>query len=291
MPPVIIFGASGFIGGHLRKEAHASRLRFLSVVRSPKNLTPMSGESVASFEDLIDCRIKVNNWRGASVINLIGPTTATPIHSTWNTIVSTTEEVLKIARQLNASRIVYISGFGVTELTTSVYFGAKAKAEQLIRCAGIPYDILRCSYILGEGDELTPSILRQLARGFANIPGDGFYRLQPLSVSDVSKILLKACQQDNSRSETHNLLGEQVSYYNFVRLLRGILFPAAAIRSISLEYFVRRAITTSDPEFSLEELAILICDKVGESTGHLFHIRVKGIREIVDDLAALYRRH
>ena len=276
MIPIIIFGANGFVGGHLRQEASTTGLKCLSVVRSPDNIVSMPAERVAKFDEVGSQIVGSSDWCGATIVNLIGPTQSTSVGAVWGTIVDTAKHIVELARGTNCGRIIYISGFGVSDHTTSAYFAAKSEAEDLIQNASIPYDILRCSYILGKGDELTPFIVEQLQAGTINVPGNGLYRLQPLLVTDVVKVLVCCSQQGNMNCSVQNLLGEKVSYLELIKLLRSELGSTAEIQFRPIEMFIRDAIFSLNPRFTLEELAILTCDKVGVPTQRLFDVELMG---------------
>ena len=207
MIPIIIFGANGFVGSHVREAASTAGLKFLSVVRSPDNIILMPSETVAKFDDIGSQLVGSSDWCGATIVNLIGPTQSTSVGAVWGTIVDTTKHMVELARGAKCGRIIYISGFGVSDKTTSAYFAAKSEAEYLIQNASIPYDILRCSYILGKGDELTPFIVEKLQAGTINVPGNGLYRLQPLLVTDVAKVLVRGSQQENTNCSVQNVVG------------------------------------------------------------------------------------
>ena len=58
--------------------------------------------------------------------------------------------------------------------------------------AACPRVVFRPSYIMGPGDGLSTALLRDLAAGVVEVPGDGRYRMQPIAVADAAEAALSA---------------------------------------------------------------------------------------------------
>lgn len=286
--PLIITGATGFVGGHLLSHVRAAHLQVLPVVRSRKRGASLAQREFLEFGEMTGARLEKLGFAGSCVIHLIGPSGDESRPSTWDSIVGTTESVVSAAKEANCRRIVYLSGFGVTLQTTNTFFKAKAVAEEIIQSSTIPYSIFRCSYILGNGDELTPAIVGALRKGQVEIPGDGSYRIQPLHISDVVQVIVNAAAQTTSESVTIDLLGEPISYRHFVTLLALRIHPQAEIIPVPIEDFIRRAVFCSNPDFDVDELAILVCDKVGRPTGTCFGVDLTSVEKLIARICANY---
>jgi len=242
------------------------------------------------FDELTGTRLASAGFFGSCIIHLIGPSGDDAGQSIWDSIVGTTETIISVAKEANCKRIVYLSGYGVTDETTYTFFKAKAEAERVIQSSKIPYSIFRCSYILGDGDELTPAIVEALRKGRIEIPGDGLYRLQPLYIADVVQVINNAALQTTSQSAIIDLLGEPISYQQFVTRLASRIRPEAEIVLVPMEEFLRRAIYCPDPDFDLNELAILVCDKVGSRTNTCFGVDLTSLGKLIDHICANYKR-
>lgn len=53
-------------------------------------------------------------------------------------------------------RFVYLSALGVSDAARGAYYQARAKVERELRASGLPFTIVRPSFILGERDESRP---------------------------------------------------------------------------------------------------------------------------------------
>ena len=92
-------------------------------------------------------------------------------------------------------------------------------AEREIINSGLDYTIFSASYIIGKTDHLTKSLSKQVKKGTIIIPGSGRYRLQPIFVEDVAKIILEAILEKKFSNKILDLVGPQkISFEDFVKL-------------------------------------------------------------------------
>jgi nucleoside-diphosphate-sugar epimerase len=229
--------------------------------------------------------------RTQSIIHLAGISRDEPGNTLTDAIVASTRKVVADAIELRVRRIIYMSGYGVCASTTEPYFVAKAQAEQLLLRSRIPCSILRTSYVLGRGDEITPALVHSLEVGKVDVPGNGTYRLQPLFANDIAAALLKTAQDSRRHSSVQNVLGSPITFMRFVTMLRRRVAPHALIRRVPIEDLVRRAIRQRDPDMTLSELAILLSDRVGRPTRSFCGVRLRHLQEFIDELVANTRSH
>lgn len=224
----------------------------------------------------------VRRARSGIMVHLIGASRGTRA-ALWRNIVGTTKTVLSAARRLNMSRIIYVSGYGVTASSSEEVFCARAESERLIENSDVPYTIIKCSYVLGPGDELTSYVGAGLRAGIVEMPGTGAYRIQPVWIDDLMRVLLRVCASDavTSRSYSINFLGEPIALREFLRRVASIAAPKAQVVPLSLEVLLRRAALSSEPAFTSSELAVLVCDIVGPQTHTYRGIRFCGLDELV----------
>ena len=79
-----------------------------------------------------------------------------------------------------------------------------------------------------------------------------------------------------------------MSYLKLIKLLRSNLASTAEIQFRPIEMFIRDAIFSLNPMFTLEELAILISDKIGVPTQSLFDVELMGTKNIIRKLTEIY---
>ena len=133
--------------------------------------------------------------------------------------VNLTKNAINLCKKSGIKKIIYISGLGVSKDNTSNYFASKYKAEREIISSGLDYTIFRASYIIGKTDHLTKSLSKQMKKGTIIIPGSGKYRLQPIFVEDVAKIILESILEKKFSNKILDLIGpRKISFEDFVKL-------------------------------------------------------------------------
>ena len=112
---------------------------------------------------------------------------------TFDDAVRNTRILLEAAAGAGVRRIVHASVVGVETHDHLPYYRGKREQEALVRAAGVPYAILRPTWIFGLGDVLTNNIAWMLRRfPVFVVPGDGRYRVQPVAAEDVARLAIEA---------------------------------------------------------------------------------------------------
>jgi nucleoside-diphosphate-sugar epimerase len=281
-PQFIVTGASGFLGSSVLAAAQSKGLKVLPVIRSREKGDLLGLERYILFQELSEQKLVNVGFDSSVIVHLIGNSRDDENCSLQQSIVATTKTVVAVAKQTGIRRIIYLSGYGITRDSSEAYFRLKAEAESIIQNSGIPYTLLRPSYILGPADEITPYLVQELEKGYVEIPGDGSYRFQPTYVEDMVDIIINAASLGNSESNSFDVLGPVISFSDYVKMLAARVAPEATLHYEKLETFIRRATLSADPIFTTGELAILICDIVGPVTKSCLGVRIRSLEETLD---------
>jgi uncharacterized protein YbjT (DUF2867 family) len=161
------------------------------------------------------------------------------------------------AKRAGVNRIVHVSITNPSIESPLPYFRGKALVEYALAQAGVPYSVVRPTWIFGgEDDILTNNIAWILRRmpAFA-LPGDGRYPVQPVHVDDLARICIEAA--DFERDVVIDAAGsETMAFHELVVLVRAavatrcriIRVPpyvmAAAARALGV--LVRDVVLTTD---------------------------------------------
>jgi NADH dehydrogenase len=103
------------------------------------------------------------------------------------------------AKHAGVQRIVHLSITNPALESPLPYFRGKALVEYALAQSGVPYSIVRPTWIFGgERDVLTNNIAWILRRMpvFA-LPGDGAYPVQPVHIEDLARICVDAAGSDD----------------------------------------------------------------------------------------------
>ena len=210
-----------------------------------------------------------------ALVHLIGTGTQT-ISSDYESVnVQQTQKIISLCKKSKIKKIIYISGLGVSNDTTFGYFISKLKAERLIKESGLDYTILRASYIVGNNDPLTQNLKKQIKNGVILIPGSGSYRLQPIDIHDVCRVILESVHNKNLSNKIVDLVGPKtISFANYVRkFVRG---KKTKIKKISTHQAYFDAL--NNPEnalYGIDDLNIMIGDF---TSNHARLERLSGIK-------------
>jgi NADH dehydrogenase len=255
---VAISGANGFVGTNLRQFLSHKNVSIISLTR--KKCKSFKSEKSIIFSDL-ESKNLAKKLRGCNtLVHLIGTGVQTTSADYQLVNVEQTKKIISLCKKANIKKIVYISGLGVNKSTTFEYFISKLKAEQQIIRSGLDYTILRASYILGKNDPLTQNLLKQQKRRIIIIPGSGKYRMQPISASDVSRVILSCVTNKKLSNKTVDLVGPQtISFERFIR--RFIKGKRIAVKKIPLEQAYFDALNNpKNAIYGLDDLNILLGD-------------------------------
>jgi NADH dehydrogenase len=259
-PQIAITGANGFVGRNIRKFLTHNGISVTSLTRS-KHL-PLKCETSIRYSDLDQKSLIAKLKNRDALIHLIGEGTQS-VGTTYDDVnIELTKKIVRLCKNTEIRKIIYISGFGVNQSTTFGYFISKFKAEQEIIKSGLDYTILRASYIIGNNDPLTKNLNNQIKNGLIIIPGSGSYRLQPISVNDVAKVILASITNKQFSKKIVDLVGPQtITFENFVKKFAK---KRTKIAKIDLEEAYHTALNQpKNAIYGLDDLNILVGDFTG----------------------------
>lgn len=116
--------------------------------------------------------------------------------STFESAVKNTMTLLDAAKRAGIKRIVHVSIANPSMSSPLGYYRGKAQLEQAVIDSGLPYTILRPTVIFGREDILINNIAWFVRRfSVFGIPGDGRYRVRPIYVEDVARLMADAVEK------------------------------------------------------------------------------------------------
>ena len=113
--------------------------------------------------------------------------------STFGAAVRNTRTLIEAAKDAGVVRIVHVSIANPSADSPLGYYRGKAELEQAVTDSGLSYTIVRPTVIFGPEDILINNIAWFVRRfpGFG-IPGDGLYRIRPIYVEDMARLMTDA---------------------------------------------------------------------------------------------------
>ena len=137
--------------------------------------------------------------------------------ATFEGAVQNTLTLIAAAKSAGVRRILHVSIANASLESSLGYYKGKAELESAVAESGLAYTILRPTVIFGLEDILINNIA-WFVRHFAvfAIPGDGRYRIRPMFVRDMAKLIVDAVEQE--RNAVLDAVGPEI--YTFEELVR-----------------------------------------------------------------------
>ena len=276
---ITITGANGFVAKNLRKFLSKNHIKVIAIAR--KTFQKHHTETVVYSKTLLEKGLQNKLRNCDALVHLIGIGKQSFKYNFEDNI-ELTKNMIKTCKKSGIKKIIYISGLGVTKNSTSDYFISKYKAEQEIINSGLNYTIFRPSYIVGKKDYLSKFILKQIKKGIVIIPGSGKYRLQPIFVEDVAKIIVESIYEKKFSNKILDLVGpEIIKFEDFVRYF--IKNKKTRIQKINLESIYHDALHNPKSIYDLDSLNLLIGDYTGnlKQLQKISNVKLRTIKDIL----------
>ena len=196
---VVITGALSYTGKYAARLLLGRRYRVRTLTYHSERESPF-GDKVEVFPYNFEHPERLTETlRGAST--LINTYWVRFPHgkSTFDAAVQNTLTLVAAAKNAGVRRIVHVSIANPSLHSPLRYYQAKAQLERAVAESGLAYTILRPTVIFGLEDILINNIA-WFVRHFPvfAIPGDGCYRVRPIFVEDIARLLADALEHEGN---------------------------------------------------------------------------------------------
>jgi uncharacterized protein YbjT (DUF2867 family) len=214
MSKILVCGGTGFVGSNIvKKIACQHSVRVLT--RDPNKIK----EKVSNVEfvvgDLFNLSTLEKAMSGCDVVINAAQFDNAPFENpkknqTYEKVdAEGTENIVQAAKKMNVTRILYISGSGVSEEKNEPWFRAKFRAERAVKNSGMAWTIFRPSWIYGPGDRSLNRMIPMIRYSpIVFIIGKG-YQIQPVFVDDVAQMVAKSISEVKTEGQIYELGGPQ----------------------------------------------------------------------------------
>lgn len=195
-----VTGGTGFLGGHVLREAAARGHQIRALTRSAQlprpNVEWVKGtlEHHPVLADLIE---------GAdAVIHIAGAINAPALAGFVEANVTGTASMLTATEAVGVRRFIHVSSLSAREPDLSDYGWSKWGSERLVRDAPLDWTIVRPPAIYGEGDREMLELFRVAReKGVLPLPPRG--RLSLIEAGDLARLLLDLAEADAAIGQTY----------------------------------------------------------------------------------------
>lgn len=212
--PVIIAGATGYLGRHLvhylSSRARPIRCLVRPLSASPEAVSFLEGRGARVFQYDLDKPddIPAHVFAGARcAVHLVGSIAPRRGESLDALHAGQTARLVELCQRYAVPKVVLVTAIGAEPDARSQYHASKWQAEEIVRRSGLAHVIVRPSLIVGRlvGDRDSKLVRRyiDLIRSRAVVPliNGGITSLQPVFIGDVVRAL-EACIESEELIET-----------------------------------------------------------------------------------------
>ncbi len=218
----VVTGAFSYTGRYITERllADGERVRTLSR-RGPPAGHPLAGLVDVAPLRMDDHRRLTDSLRGASTLFNTYWIRFRRGDATFEQAIENSDRLFRAAIAAGIKRILHISVSNPSEQSPYAYFRGKAMVERRLRALPVSSAVIRPTLAFGGREEILINNMSWCLRHLPLylVPGDGSYRVQPVSVQDVAELSVAAA---HSREPiTIDAAGPDVlSYRALLELLR-----------------------------------------------------------------------
>jgi uncharacterized protein YbjT (DUF2867 family) len=218
----IVTGAFSYTGRYIAERllADGERVRTLSRRRAPAQ-HPLAGRVDVAPLRLDDHDLLVDSLRGASTLFNTYWIRFRRGDATFQQAIENSDRLFRAAVAAGVERIVHISVSNPSDDSPYAYFRGKAAVEQRLRALDVSSAVIRPTLVFGGREEILINNMSWCLQHLPMylVPGDGSYRVQPVSVHDVAELAVAAGRSRDAT--TIDAAGPEVfSYRELLELLR-----------------------------------------------------------------------
>jgi uncharacterized protein YbjT (DUF2867 family) len=210
--PVVVTGASGFVGTHLCRQLVESGMKVRAIVRDTEKAAMRLGHlkleiRAADIRDPDAMRAALTD--AGSLVHLAAIAIEKIGESYEATNADATAIVLDAARAAGVERIIHMSQNGASSSARHRFLRSKGVAEDLVVASPLKWTVFKPSVIFGPEDEFVNVLARlvRLSPVIFPLPGGGVARFQPIAVDDVARAILKSLEDSSTVHATFSIGG------------------------------------------------------------------------------------
>lgn len=225
MSTVLVTGASGFVGSHTVPALIEAGHEVVALVRTERAADTVTKRLTAAQRSAVrtrtgDVTLADTLPPALEGVDAVVHLVAIPrdLRGGADLRLVNTEGTRALVEAMLAAgvlRLVHMGAMGVQDVPDLHYASSKAKAEALVREAGLDWTILKPSLQFGPGDGFFNIIadLVRLSPGVVPVPGRGDSRFQPVAVSDVALAVVASLADPSTIRQSIDLGGPRYWTY------------------------------------------------------------------------------
>ncbi len=194
-PVDLVTGAFSYSGSHIARRLVDAGRQVRTLSFHPDRAHPLQAD-VRAFPYRFDDPVELTrSFEGVSTVYNTYWVRFDHGETSFEQAIQRSEALFAAAQRAGVERIVHLSITNPSPGSPLPYFRGKAMVEDALSRAGVPYSIVRPTWMFGGRDVLVNNIawvLRHMPV-FA-VPGSGNYLVQPVHVDDLAQLCLDAAR-------------------------------------------------------------------------------------------------
>jgi uncharacterized protein YbjT (DUF2867 family) len=249
--PVLVTGATGYVGGRLVPLLLESGYRVRAMARSVGKLTcrPWAGHPRIEIAagDALDRDSLTRAAQGCWAIYYLVHSMSGSHRSFEQKDREAAANMAAAARDAGADRIIYLGGLGEEGGVLSKHLRSRHEVAGILRSGPVPCTYLRCGMILGSGSA-SFEILRYLVDRLPVMVTPRWVRTpsQPIAIRDVLRYLKGCLENDETRGEILEIGGPEILTYRQImdiyaeeaRLRKRLVVPVPVLTPRLSSYWI-----------------------------------------------------
>jgi len=213
----VVTGAFSYIGAAVAAELLARGWE----VRTLTNRRPPAGSKIAAAPLTFEKEHLRRQLEGADLFVNTFWVRIPFAGETFQSAVVRSGMLFDAAAAAGVGRIVHTSVSNPRSGLNLGYYAGKARVEERLRAAKVPYAIVRPTLVVGPADVLTSNIAWLLRRfPLFPVPDGGRCKLQPVTLADTARILADAAESP-SGTEIDAAGPEAMTFWDYVQAVAG----------------------------------------------------------------------
>ena len=229
----VVTGAFGYTGRYITRLLLDAGKRVVTLTGHPNRTNPFAGQVKALPFDFDSPRRLADHLKGAATLYITYWVRFPHKGMTYEKAVQNTFKLIEAAEKANVKRLVYVSISSADKGSPFPYFSGKGRIEEKIQQSKLSYAIVRPTVIFGDEGILINNIAWLLRRmPLFGVFGSGSYKIQPVYVEDMARIMVEAGQSDENT--VMDAVGpETYTFAELVRLIARTINSGAQIIPLS----------------------------------------------------------
>lgn len=205
--PILVTGATGFIGGRLVRRLAGAGLPVRALARRADAAVPPGVELAVG--DLLDAESLKRACEGASAVISAAAITGekkAPPGGYDRVNADGIGDLAAAATAAGVGRFIHFGGIDNGGAKPGPYLSGRRRGEELIKSAGVPWTILQPSVQFGPASPFVTAMAKLAAGPITPVAGNGRTRIQMIHVDDVCRAA-QACLEGDQRLGRYIELG------------------------------------------------------------------------------------